>query len=63
VKVINSSCESDGTRKTYWLRVDPECRPMLGGERFGERQVLTPRNAVASTFGLRGEEYVPAQQT
>lgn len=63
VKVRNSTPEPDGTVRTYWLRVHPELRPMLGGNRLGEPQKLTAVNAVASSFGLRGEEYRPAKET
>ena len=68
VRVLNSTPEPDGTRKTYWLSVHPELRPLLGNDergapRFGEPQKMTPRNAVASTFGLRGEEYHPGAET
>ena len=58
VKVRNSTPEPDGSVKDYVLRVHPELRPMLD-DGFGELQELTARNAIASTFGLRGEEYAP----
>lgn len=58
VKVINSTPEPDGTKKPYWLRVHPELRPMLPDGGLGEPQEMTAHNAVASTFGLRGEEYI-----
>jgi hypothetical protein len=63
VKVVNSTPESDGTFKDYFLRVAPDCAPLLSGNRRGAAQELTARNAVASTFGLRGEEYDPCLQT
>jgi len=63
VKVVNSSPEPDGTFKDYYLRVHPELRPLQRrGNRVtvtGEPQALTARNAVASTFGKRGEHYAP----
>jgi hypothetical protein len=62
----NSTPELDGSYREPWLRVHPELRPMIqdgDGRRFGERQELTCRNAVASTFGLRGEEYLPLVET
>jgi hypothetical protein len=63
VKVVNSTREPDGSFKDYFLRVHPDLRPLLGngpdGPIFGESQAVTARNAVASTFGLRGEEYYP----
>ncbi len=68
VKVANSTVEDDGTRKPYFIRVDPQIRPMrLVAEGqppvYGEPQEPTPRNAIASTFGLRGEEYAPQYET
>ena len=59
VKVINSTPEEDGTFHEYFLQVDPQLRPMLEGNQFGDPQEMTARNAVASTFGKRGEEYAP----
>ena len=49
VKVINSTPETDGTTKSYWLRVPPD--------------VQTAREAVAWTFGRNGAEYAPAVET
>ena len=83
VKVVNSTPEADGSSKDYFLRVHPECRPMIhkgltwlqggadpnceqpssGDFVLGRAQELTARNAVASTFGLRGSEYAPSQET
>ena len=83
VKVINSTPEPDGSFKDYWLRVNPELRPMIhkgltwiqggadpqceqpeeGDFVLGGPQEMTARNAVASTFGLRGEHYAPAVET
>jgi hypothetical protein len=68
VEVKNSTPEPEGTRKTYFLRVHPDLCPLLGEDqngrpRFGPTQALTPRNAIASTFGLRGEDYLPEAQT
>jgi hypothetical protein len=63
VHVINSTPEPDGERKKYMLRVHPELRPMLPGGGLGEPQEMTARNAVASTFGLRGVEYAPGVET
>ena len=49
--------------RMYMLRVDPRLRPMYAeGDprgRFGKPQKLTAHNAIASTMGLRGEEYAP----
>lgn len=44
--------------KSYFLRVDPQCRPMLADGRFGDAQEVTALNAVASTFGMTGAQYV-----
>lgn len=59
VKVINSTPELDGSRKPYFLRVHPDLRPLLKpGLGMGDPQKLSPLNAVASTFGLTGKEYL-----
>jgi hypothetical protein len=63
VKVVNSTAEPDGSFKDYFLRVHPELRPLLDANRIGDPQSLTARNAVASTFGLRGDDYELAHQT
>lgn len=57
VRVLNSTPEPDGSQKYYFLRVDPRCRPLLDENQFGDPQKPTPLNAIASTFGLTGEEY------
>ena len=58
VKVIDPS-----TGRQYLLRVDPNLRPMYPDGTFGKSQKPTVRNAIASTFGLRGESYNPTQET
>lgn len=58
VRVTNSTPEPDGSHKDYVLRVHPECRPLLPGDILGDAQKLTALNAIASTFGLKGDEYV-----
>jgi len=63
VQVVNSTPEPDGASKIYMLRVHPELRPMLDGGEFGEPQEMTAHAAVASTFGLRAEQYDPVMQT
>jgi hypothetical protein len=66
VRVDNATLEADGTRKPYWLYVHPELRPMRQNGTavdLGEPQALTARNAVASTFGLRGPDYAPEQES
>jgi hypothetical protein len=59
VRLINSTPEWDGTHKVYWLRVHPECRPLLHPTKrdFGPPQKLTALNAVASTWGMTGAQY------
>jgi len=63
VHVTNATPEPDGSLKKYVLRVNPELRPMFSDGRTGAPQVMTARNAVASTFGLTGEEWDPCIQT
>ena len=57
VEVLNSTPEPDGTTQTFFLRVDPRLRPMRADGAFGLPQIRTPLNAIASTFGMTGEEY------
>jgi len=73
VKVVNSTPEADGSFKDYWLRVDAQLRPLPPGEwpqqkkrewfAAQEPQAMTAHAAVASTFGLRSEEYAPEIET
>ncbi|HEY9786636.1 MAG TPA: hypothetical protein V6D17_14640, partial [Candidatus Obscuribacterales bacterium] len=49
VRVTNSTPESDGTYKQYFLRVPPF--------------ITTASDAVAWTFGMRGSEYNPAEES
>lgn len=49
VQVTNSTPEPDGTFKQYFLRVPPN--------------MMTPREAIAWTFGMTADEYGPAVQT
>ena len=63
VKVLNSTPELDGHYKPYFLRVDPELRPLHPDGTKGNPQELTARNAVASTFGMRGSEYALRKET
>ena len=63
VEVVNRTPEPDGTSKHYLLRVDPQLRPMLADGSFGPPQPMTARNAVASTFGVTGAEYMPESET
>lgn len=61
VHVVNSTPEPDGSFNDYFLRVHPECRPMMinpgGSTEYGQAQDLTALNAVASTFFMTGEQY------
>jgi hypothetical protein len=63
VEVANHTPEPDGTCRHFWLRVDPDLRPILEDGGFGAPQAVTARNAVASTFGLSGAEYAPDVET
>jgi hypothetical protein len=49
VKVVNSTAESDGSFKDYFLRVPPT--------------IERARQAVAWTFGVPEDEYEPALET
>ena len=66
VLVENATPNPDGSRKPYALRVHPELRPMRrwkdGRTEFGEPQELRAINAVASTFGLAGRDYLLTDQ-
>ena len=59
VKILNSTPEPDGTQKPYFLRVHPEIRLLLK-DGAGETQTPTPLNAIASTFGMTGKQYLDA---
>ena len=63
VKVVNSTPEPDGSYKDYFIRVHPELRPIFQGRVVGDPQKMTPKAAIASTFGLREHEYTPEVQT
>lgn len=63
VHLVNSTPEADGSRREFWRRVHPELRPLLDGGRLGDPQEPTARNAVASTYGMRGDEYAPLVET
>lgn len=55
-------CPTSG--KEYALVVDEGLRRLsANGVPFGESQKQTAKNAVASTFGFSGDEYVPEVQT
>lgn len=63
VKVVNSTPEPDGSFKDYFIRVNPQLRPMLSNGQMGEAQEMTALNAVASTFGKTGKEYLLSVET
>jgi hypothetical protein len=63
VRVTNNTVEPDGTVRQFFLRVHPELRPMLANKELGQPQKPTARNAVASTWGMRGEYFAPEART
>ena len=63
VELTNSTVDAGGTRRKYFVPVHPELRPLLSDTDLGEPQKLTALNAVASTYGMRGSEYVLAAET
>jgi len=63
VKVVNSTPEADGSYKDYFIRCHPELCPLLADGSFGKPQQRTARNAVASTFGMTGAEYLMTKET
>ena len=63
LEVQNPTVEPDGTVRTFWLRVHPECRPFRSRDKFlGDPQPLTALNARASTWGLTGEVFADRLQ-
>ncbi len=66
IEVTNSTPEPDGTRKLYTFRCHPELRPLpVPGIRkeYGAPQEPTCQNAIASTYGYTGEDFVLEVQT
>lgn len=66
VRVWNGTVEHGGRIREFILPVHPELRPMSrinGRFELGEPQKPTARAAVASTYGLRAEDYVLALRT
>lgn len=51
--------------KDYFIQVHPEIRPLIDPETrlYGKPQEPTCHNAIASTFGLYGDEYDPDVET
>ena len=62
-KILAVKMVDPSTDRVYIIRVHPECRPLHADGSFGEPQAPTVRNALASTHGLRGEEYVLAAES
>ncbi len=59
VMVTNTTPNPDGSKgKEYLHQIHPECRPIFADNSFGNPQELTARNAIASTFGEYGEDYM-----
>jgi hypothetical protein len=67
VEMTNSTVDADGSKRIYHVFVHPELRPLPDPEdpegTLGEPQELTAHNAIASTFGVRGEDYHPDVET
>jgi hypothetical protein len=63
VELTNSTVDADGARRVYHVPCHPELRPMLDDSSLGDPQKLTALNAVASSYGMRGEEYDLAVET
>jgi hypothetical protein len=63
VELTNSTVDADGTRRVYHVACEPELRPLLPDGELGLPQKLTALNAVASTYGMRGEEYILGEET
>jgi hypothetical protein len=63
VHLINSTLDADGTRREYFVPCEPELRPLLPNGDVGEPQKLTALNAVAASYGMRGESYRLAVET
>ena len=61
VRVDDGVPQLDGSRPTYTLRVDSQCRPMKRGKdgtvTYGKPQKRTALAAVASTYGMTASEY------
>jgi len=63
VECQNSTPEANGSWKKYHLWVHPELRPLLPGDKLGAPQKMTAHNALASTYGERGESYMPCVES
>jgi hypothetical protein len=64
---VRNPPDKSGREHRYVIPVHPELCPMreteTGDIEFGEPQEPTARNAVASTYGMRGCDYSPARRT
>ena len=57
-QAASSTVDADGTRREYTAVCHPELRPWgKTGAWDGPAQKLTSLNAIASTYGMTGEEY------
>ena len=63
IELTNSTEDADGTRRVYHVPCHPELRPLLPDGELGEPQEMTALAAVASTYGLRAEQYVLEVET
>jgi hypothetical protein len=63
LEMHNSTPNGDGSARVYHGFVHPELRPLLPDGSIGEPQELSALAAVASTYGMRAEEYVLAVET
>ncbi len=57
IELTNSTEDGDGSRRKYHVPCHPELRPLLPDGGLGDPQAMTALNAVASTYGMRGDEY------
>ena len=57
VELHNSTPDANGERRVYHVLCHPQLRPLRPDGSLGFEQELTAKNAVASTFGMTGEEY------
>ncbi|MGL4444850.1 MAG: DUF6745 domain-containing protein, partial [Alsobacter sp.] len=66
IEVTNHSMEPDASRKKYWFRCAAGLTPLaINGVRrgAGSPQEMTCHNAIASTYGMRGEDYHPEAES
>lgn len=63
LRVVNSSQDSDGTSREYFIRVDTDCRPILSPTERGEPQSITCSNAAASLAGYSADKLTFIKET